>query len=74
MAGRPEHHPVARGLPEPGVRRLVVATDVRLELDDPADPAPRRVVADEPGADEGRGGVERRAREDGPVDDAQPNV
>jgi hypothetical protein len=74
MAGRPEHHPVARGLAEPGVRRLVVAADVRLELDDAADAPPRRVVADEPGADERRGGVQGRARQDGPVDDAQPNV
>jgi hypothetical protein len=74
MAGRPEHHPVAHGLAEPGVRCLVVRADVRLELDDPAAPPPGRVVADEPGADERRGGIERGARQDGPVDDAQPNV
>jgi hypothetical protein len=74
MAGRPEHHPVAGCLTESRVRRLVVPADVRLELDDPAAPPSGRVVADEPGADQRRRGVERGARQDGPVDDAQPNV
>jgi hypothetical protein len=74
MAGWPEHDPVARGLAEPGVRRLIVPPDVRLDLDDPAAAPSRRVVADEPCADERGRGLERGAREDGPVEDAQPNV
>ena len=71
MAGRPEHDPVAGGLAEPGVRRAIVRPEVGLDLDDPADPPPGRIVADEPGADEGAAGVEGRAGQDGPVEDAQ---
>jgi hypothetical protein len=73
VARRPEHHPVAAGLAEAGVGRAVVTTDVRLELDDPAASPARRIVADEPGADQRRGGLERGALQDRPVDDAQSN-
>ncbi len=73
MARRPEHHPVAVGLAEAGMGRAVVTTDVRLELHDPAASPARRVVADEPGADQRRGGLERGSRQDGPIDDAQSN-
>ena len=52
QARRPEHDPVACGLAEPGVRRPVVLADVRLDLDDPADAPPGRVVADQPRADQ----------------------
>ena len=71
MTGRPEHDPVARGLAEPGVRRAIVRPEIGLDLDDAADPTTGRVVPDEPGADEGAPGVEGRAGQDGPVEDAQ---
>jgi hypothetical protein len=74
VARRPEHDPVARGLAEAGVGRLVVLADVGLDLDDPSDPTARGVVADQPRADEGARGLEGRLREDGPVEDAQLNV
>ena len=48
--------------PEPGVRGPVVAPDVRLELDDPADAPAGLVVADEPRAEQRPGGLERRRR------------
>ena len=73
MPGRSEHDPVARGLAEPGVRRAIIRPEVGLDLDDPPDSPPGRVVADEAGADEGAAGVERRTLEDGPVEDAQRN-
>ena len=68
-----EHDPVPRGLAEAGVRRSVVRPEVRLDLDDTADPPPGGVVADKPGADERRTRSERQARKNGPVDDAQLN-
>jgi hypothetical protein len=74
VARRPKHHPVAGGLTEAGVGRLVVRADVRLNLDDASDATAGRVVADQPGADESACGLERRPREDGPVEDAQLNV
>jgi hypothetical protein len=55
------------------VGRAVVTTDVCLELDDPGASPAGRVVADQPGADQRRGGLERRARQGRPVDDAQSN-
>jgi hypothetical protein len=74
VAGRPEHHPVAGGLTEAGMGCLVVLADVGLDLDDPSHPTAGGVVADQPRADEGACGLERRLREDGPVEDAQLNV
>jgi hypothetical protein len=71
MARRPEHDPIAGGLPEAGVRRAVVAPDVRLELDDATDSPPGLVIADEAGADERSGRLQRRRREDGAIDRAQ---
>jgi hypothetical protein len=55
------------------VGRAVVTTDVCLELDDPGASPAGRVVADQPGADQRRGGLERGALQDRPVDDAQSN-
>ncbi|MEP6638521.1 MAG: hypothetical protein ABJC39_04160 [Chloroflexota bacterium] len=52
--------------------RLVVAADVRLELDDPSDAAPGGVVADQSRTDQGSSGLERGPLEQGPIDDAQP--
>jgi hypothetical protein len=74
VTGRSEHDAVAGGLTEAGVGRLVVLADIRLDFDDPSNPAARRVVADQPRADEVACGLERRLREDGPVEDAQLNV
>jgi hypothetical protein len=48
------------------VRGEIVLADVRLELDDPADPPSRAVVADEVPAEECPPGLERRQVEDGP--------
>ena len=73
MARRTEHDPVAGGLAEPGVRGPIVPSDVRLDLDDPPDPPPGRVVADEARADERAGRRDGGRREDGAIDDAQPN-
>jgi len=56
------------------MRRLVVGADVRLDLDDPADPPTGRVVADQSLADEAARGLERGPRQDGPVEDAQLKV
>jgi hypothetical protein len=46
------------------VGRPVVLADVRLDLDDPADPPARGVVADEAGAEQPAAGLERRAGEE----------
>jgi len=46
------------------VRRPIVLADVGLDLDDPGDPPPRSVVANEPGAEQPAPGVERRSREE----------
>jgi hypothetical protein len=54
------------------VRREVVASDVRLDLHDPPDPAAGTVVADQPGADDRACGVERGTGQDPPIEDAQP--
>jgi hypothetical protein len=51
----------------------IVPADVCLDLDDPADPAAGRVVADQARADQGPPGLERRAGQDAPVEDAQTN-
>jgi len=56
------------------MRRLVVAADVGLDLDDATDPATRRIVPDEPRTDQAPRGLERRLREDRPVEDAQLRV
>jgi hypothetical protein len=53
------------------MRRAIVATDVRLDLDDPPDATPGRVVADEMRSDKPACGLERRSRQEGPVEDAQ---
>jgi hypothetical protein len=72
MTRRSEHDPVASRLAEPGVGGAIAPSDVRLELDDPADASPGRVVTNESGADERSRGVDRRGGEDRPIDDRQP--
>jgi hypothetical protein len=71
MARRPEHDPVAGRLAEPGVGSAIALADVGLDLDDPADPAAGRVVADQAGADERAARLERRAGQAAPLEDAQ---
>ena len=66
-----EHDPVPSGLAKPGVRRLVVASPVRLDFDDPAGPPTAGVVADQASADQCSGGSLGRCGEDGAVDGAQ---
>ncbi len=73
MARLSEHDPIAGRLAESGVGRTVLRSEIRLDLDDPPHPSPRRVVANEAGADEGAAGRQRRARQEGPIDDAQRN-
>jgi hypothetical protein len=53
------------------VRGSVLEADVRLDLDDPADAPPGRVVTDQPGTDQRDGRLERRAGQDRAIDDAQ---
>ena len=53
------------------MRRSVVASDVRLDLDDPPDPAARGIVSDQPGADERVAGLQCGRGEDGSVQDGQ---
>jgi hypothetical protein len=53
------------------MRRSIVATDIGLELDDAPDTSPGGVVADESSADQRAGRVNRRACQEGPIDDAQ---
>jgi hypothetical protein len=71
MAGRPEHRPVAGGRPEARVRCPVVDADVGLDLDDPAGPEARLVIADESRAEQATGGLEGGAGEQRSVDDGQ---
>ena len=71
VAGRPEHRPVAGGRPKACVRCPVVDADICLDLDDPPGTASRLVVADQSRAEQGPGGLERRAGEERAVDDAQ---
>jgi hypothetical protein len=56
------------------VRSLIVGSDVRLELDDAADAPTRGIVADEPRSDQFPGGGCGRARQERPLDDAQPPI
>jgi hypothetical protein len=56
------------------VRGAVVPANVCLDLDDPPDTAPRRVVADEADPDQAVRGLEGRLRENGSIEDAQLNV
>jgi hypothetical protein len=51
------------------VRRPVVGADVRLELDDPADPPTGLIVTDEERAEEAPRRVEGRPRQERPQDD-----
>jgi hypothetical protein len=53
------------------VRCPIVATDVRLDLDDPPDASTGRVVADQENSDESAGGLEGRSAQEAPVEDAQ---
>ena len=53
------------------MRRSVLASDVRLDLDDPPDPAAGGILPDQPGADERVAGLQCGRREDGPVQDGQ---
>src|SRR5439155_17745648 len=73
---RPEHDRVPRRSAEAGVGRQVIHSDVRLDLDDPADPGFDPVVAgvgipDETGAEQGPGGLEGRARQERAVERGQ---
>jgi hypothetical protein len=72
MARWPEHHAVPVGLPEPGMRGAIVDADVGLDLDDPADASTSGVIADQARADERPGRQQGRARQQGPLEDAQP--
>jgi hypothetical protein len=72
MTRRSEHHPVAAGHAESGVRGAVVLADVGLDLDDPPDPPAGLVIADQPDAEECAAGVERGPGEACPIDDRQP--
>ena len=73
MAGRPEHDPVARGLPESGVGRAVVPSDVGLDLDDPADSPAGLVVTDQARAQQRPPGLERGPGQCRSIDQAQPD-
>jgi hypothetical protein len=53
------------------VRRAIVAADVRLELDDAAGSPARLVIANEARAEERARGLDGRAFEEGPRNDAQ---
>jgi hypothetical protein len=53
------------------MRRAIVRPEVGLDLDDPAGATARLVVADESDADKCAAGVECRAGQDVPVEDAQ---
>jgi hypothetical protein len=53
------------------VRRLILRTAVRLDLDDAGDAPPRAVVADQAGTEQRPGGVRRGTGEDPPVEDVQ---
>jgi hypothetical protein len=53
------------------VRRLIVASPVGLDFDDPASAPTAGVIADEASADECSGGSVRRRGEVGAVDRAQ---
>ena len=53
------------------MRRSVVASDVRLDFDDPPDPAAGAILPDQPGADERVARFQCGRREDGPVQDGQ---
>jgi hypothetical protein len=63
----PEHDPIAGGAAEPGMRGLVLLADVRLDLNDPPDPATRGVVTDEERPEERAPGGEGWAGQDGTV-------
>jgi hypothetical protein len=72
MTRRPEHDAVAGRPPEPGVRGAIVLADVRLDLDDPADPPAGVVVPDQPCAEQRPSGLQRRRGEGCPIDECQP--
>jgi hypothetical protein len=71
MARGTEHDPVAGGHPEPGVRRLVVDPDVRLDFDDPPGAPTGGVVTDQLGAQERATGLQAGTSQGRPVDDAR---
>jgi hypothetical protein len=50
----------------------VVAADVRLDFDDPTDTPTSRVIADQPGTDEGARRLECGRGEDRAIEDRQP--
>ncbi len=55
MPGGPEHDPVPIGLAKARMRRPVVASEVRLHLDDPPDAAAGGIVADQARPDQATG-------------------
>ena len=59
------------GAREPGMRRSIVGSAVRLDLDDPGDPVARCVSPDEPGAQELACDLGRRASQAPAVEDRQ---
>ena len=69
-ARRPEHDPVAGRATKAGVGGEIGLTDVRLDLDDPADSwRPARLLADEKDAEQIVGRILGRSLEDRAVED-----
>jgi hypothetical protein len=71
VTGGAEHHPVAGGLAEARMRGPVLDADVGLDLDDPPDPASRRIVADQAGPEEGATGLQAGTGQDRSIDDVR---
>jgi hypothetical protein len=53
------------------MRGAIVRPEIRLDLHDPADPSPCRVVAHQARTDEGPAGIKGRTGQERSVDDAQ---
>ena len=53
------------------MRGTIVGPEIRLDLDDPPDPSPGLIVADESRAQQASGRLERGAGEERSVDDGQ---
>ena len=53
------------------MRRPVLASDVRLHLDDPPNPAAAGIIPDQPGSDERVAGLQCGRADDRPVQDGQ---
>lgn len=72
VARGPEHDPIAGRLAEPGMRGEVIQADVGLDLDDPPNASSRGVVTDQVRPEQRATGLQAGARQDRPVEDAQP--